>query len=186
MKNYHCLTFDSTRKDLLSVVDYEMGDFKLTNFWGGKQNISLSDSVQLFIDSTGNSPDLMGNPVSWLICSEKLISLISSVTSDGFEIYDAPLFDSKTKKTVAGYSILNVYKKIPCLDLEKSSVDWSSDHKEITAVYEHVFCKDKIPEDCHIFRPSEWPFSVVLSDKLAKSFIGKDLTGVAFIKSDCS
>jgi ABC-type spermidine/putrescine transport system permease subunit I len=71
MKNYHCLTFDSSRNDLISVLYYEMGDFNLSNLWGGKQNISISNGIQFFIDNKGNFPDLMGNPISWLICSDK-------------------------------------------------------------------------------------------------------------------
>jgi hypothetical protein len=176
---YYRFIFDSGSKDLMSVVDYEMGDFDLKSLWGkGKSN--LPDNVKLFVKKEYlKKPDLLGNPISWFICSDRLIEIWMPKIEADVQILNAPIYEVKTKKEIEGYKIFNPIRKVEALDKEKSVFLGK-------IVTEFVFDKKRIPNNLHVFRPVESPKAIIVSDELVKKLIDQNINGVAFIKCKSS
>lgn len=177
MKELFQLTIDASRTDLMSVVKYDLADFDLTLFWGkGKIEKKLPESVKLLVNKqAGREPDLLGNPISWHIASERLINFWKPEIETAVQRFEAPLFDIQESDKISGYEILNPLKFVEALNKEKSVF-----LGEI--ITEFVFDRQKVPSDCHIFRPVEFPEAIIVSDILVNRLVGMGLEGIAFIR----
>ena len=184
MRSFYCLAFNSIRNDLMSVVDYEVDCFDLTVFWRGTPfRGAIPDKVRLYCDSVNHGPtDYVGNPLSWPICSQKLVDIIQAMDSRDVEFFKAPLFESGGNTPIPCYQVMNVIRTVSCLDLDKSKLSYSPDRSKITGVFEHVLTVDSIPSDAHIFRLQEWMHTIIVSDEMAQAYVGKGLKGIAFIR----
>ena len=182
MKTFYQVTYDEDRRHMV-VVDYECADFDITNFWhGAPYDGALPSNIRLYVNvSKPVAPDFLANPISWPICSERLVRVLQQRSSD-LQLFDAPLFDNKTNRRVTGYSIVNVTKLVSCLDFEKSNISYADDSDEIISVIDSVFIEGKIPEDAHIFRVAEDVYSVVISDELANDLARERITGIVLIE----
>lgn len=116
----------------------------------------------------------------------RLVELLQATARNDIQLFDAPLFDKATKKRIAGYKIFNPIRLVECLDIAKSKIEFGNDKKTIEGVYTAVFKASKIVPTVNVFRPKEWPYQIVFSEKLVSTLIGKDLRGVAFIKCKSS
>ena len=184
MKIFHRLILDSSRADLSSVVDYLIDDFDLTIFWKGTQvNGPIPESVKLFVDSEDAVfPDLLGNPLSWHICSERLLGCWHPMIEKDIQLLEAPLYQQETNQRLAGFHILNPLTCIQALDVHRSEIIGNS--KRIKAVSRFVFEESKIPQGVHIFRPSEFSKAIIISDELAQNIVGFGMTGLAFVRCE--
>ena len=177
MRDFYILTFDSGRDYFMTVADYQINDFDVTLLWGkGMVEANISESVKLFVNTESVQPaDLIGNPISWHVCSERLISAWFSKIKNDVQLLKAPLYDLKTKEQITGFQILNPIKSLDVLDREKSTFVGSM-------AIDFVVDRSKIPDSVNIFRPIESSSDVIVSEELPNALIGKGYKGIAFIK----
>jgi hypothetical protein len=105
------------------------------------------------------------------------------LTQNDIQPFPAPLFDFVTHTRVNGYFIMNITKLIASLSLTRSKVN-RSESGELVSVMEFVFEASRIPADVHLFRPEEWPYSVVSSERFLNQIRGKRLSGIALEGAD--
>jgi hypothetical protein len=74
---------------------------------------------------------------------------------------------------------VNVLTKIEALDIAQSQLS-RDENGRISAVFKIAVSPEKVSKDVHIFRLSEWPYAIIVSDALAQDFVGKGLRGLAF------
>ena len=74
---------------------------------------------------------------------------------------------------------MNVLTKIEALDIAQSQLS-RDENGRISAVFKIAVSPEKVSKDVHIFRLSEWPYAIIVSDALAQDFVGKGLRGLAF------
>ncbi len=166
------------------IKDLEDKMFDLTVFWKGEPfEGEIPNFVKLFIkkeDEDKKQLDLLPNPVSWLIFSERLTEYAYPYIKNDMQVFDPPIFRESDGAKVNGYKLINPIHSIDCLDLSKSKIMRADDG--------HIkFCSDMhIKEDCvgdhHIFRIKGYFPPVILSDELAKEIRNKGFTGFAFLR----
>lgn len=184
VRTFHRLIFDSSRDDLFTVVAYSLDEFDLTIFWKGIEVVGpIPTSVKLFVDiEKDNAPDLVGNPISWYICSERLLDYWLPLIEQDIQLCEAPLYVKKTNKKILGFKILNPLTIIEAMDMRKSR--FISNKNKLKTVSKFVFEIKKIPENIHIFRPSEFPKAIIVSDELVKKIVGIGIRGLALIRCE--
>lgn len=180
--NVHELIWDSTRTDLLAVVDYDLGGFDDSAFWRGTpiENPSSLSEVKLYIDDDLPHSDVVGNPLSWQIVSGRFKTHIESLVEPGcVQFLPVALRKKSASETIHDFYVMNVLKHLPALDREKSVFTATSDGM-IEYVTKCVVQADRLDQS-KIFRLSECPDSIYFSDDLAHSLDGSDMRGIAFI-----
>ncbi len=184
MKKLYDLIYDTTKRNQKNVAEYDDNDFDITVFWQGKTyNETIPKSVRLYVDSKKPTfPDFMANPISWLICSERLVNIFQARASNCLQLFDAPLFDQKTKEAIAGYKVVNIVKLIPCLDFNKSVVSYSEDGSYVISIIDPVYIEDRLPRDAHLFRVVEDKYRIIVSKELADDLVKERVTGIALIE----
>ncbi|MCI0393182.1 MAG: hypothetical protein MOB07_31015 [Acidobacteria bacterium] len=187
MRPFHQLIHHD-RGNLMTGVDTDTGDFDITIFWHGRRyEGSIPSDVRIYVDSSAKvRADYLNNPISWPICSNRMLEVLMKYASKDIQHFDAPLFDDKTREPVPGFKVVNLIRRIECLDMKKSVISYSDDKKEILSVMEPVFIAKKIPKDIHIFRPEESHYHLIVSDELAKDLVSNYIAGVAFIRCECA
>jgi len=181
---FYALTIDSRDNGEYSVVDYFLGSFKYSLLWSGtKLNNMLPSDIKLLVNQSEQpiSPDYIANPISWHICSKKLLDSISIVDNTSYQIFNAPIINSTTKKEITGYYILNPTRLIKCICHEKSKIKYDKNN-EIDFVFEMAIHKSMIPNNVHIFRAKEFPDMTIVSEQFADALDDKKILGVSLIK----
>jgi hypothetical protein len=182
VKKFYQPTYDEDHRHMV-VVDYERADFDITSFWHGvPYDGALPSNIRLYVNASKPvAPDFLANPISWPICSDRLVRVLQQRSYD-LQLFDAPLFDRSTNRRIGGYSIVNVTRLIACLDFAKSNISYADDSDEIISVIDSVFIESQIPPDTHIFRVAEDTYSVVISDELADDLARERITGIVLLK----
>ncbi len=198
---YHELMYDNGYEGGQVIGDYVMGlvdptidiskkpellekVFSPTTFWKGEPfKGKIPDFVKLFIkkeDENEEQLDLLPNPVSWLIFSERLTEYALPFIKEDVQIFDPPIYRESDGAKVGGYKLINPIRVIDCLDKEKSNIKKAEDG--------HIkLCLDMhIKEDCvgnhHIFRVKDYLPSIILSDVFAKGIRKEGFEGFAFLR----
>jgi hypothetical protein len=186
MRSFYQLIHNTNRSGLYVVSDYDLGDFDSRRLWHGERLEGLiPGDVRLYLQTLGRQPaDLVWNPVSWPICSQRLLELILPVCQGDVEVLPAPLFDEASSTPVPGYGLLNVTRLILCLDAENSVVGRSREDGRLAGVYTYVLKADRIPPDAHLFRLTEWPYTILMSNAVEQVLRGEGLTGLALMPCD--
>ncbi len=184
MKYFHKLLYDEDVAGCQVVEDYDCSSTIIKKLFLSQQMKGDSfREVKLFINASKEPTDYLRNPLSWPIFSERMALLLFKKSRNDIQIFDAPLYDSRKETPIPGYKILNIVKCLPCLNLEKSTVSYSDiGKKKVRGVSDFIFDNNRIPNNICVFRPAEWRYSIFFSDSLAKSLIGKDLAGIAFLR----
>jgi len=160
------------------IKSYDLADIDYFGMLRGKPyNGPPINNARLYV--AGGSSDLVGGPLSWLVCSDRLVQLFQQKAASDFEIFNAPLFN-KNGKPVNGYKIINPIRLLPCLDVEKSV--YLGTKKKIKLVTEWAIKRGKVPSNVHMFRVEESPFSVFITDALLEELKGKGLRGIGFFR----
>lgn len=183
--NVHCLMWDSSRTDLVTIVDYVIDDFDATVFWRGEtlDDIQQLSRVTLLADSDGELPDLMGNPLSWHIVSARLKSHVEAYAgADAIQFIPVVLTTQSDGRTVGGFDIMNVTQCVSALDGDQSSFTETTDGR-IRIVHKFVLRASALG-GLHVFRLTEFRNAVFFSDELARSMNGCGFKGVAFLRCD--
>jgi hypothetical protein len=198
---YHKIMYDNDYQGGQVIGDYVMGlipptvawkgvkeledkVFNPTVFWMGKPvEGKIPDFVRLIIkreDEDEGQLDLLPNPVSWLIFSERLTEFVYPLIKEDVQIFDPPIYRESNGAKVSGYKLINPIYSVDCLDLEKTKVTRAEDG--------HIkFCSNiHIKEDCvgnhHLFRLEDYFPPIIISDKLAKAISKEGFTGFAFMR----
>lgn len=168
MRDFFVLAYED-RDDLQTVADYEMCGFNLTHFWNGKPYFGpVPDGVKLFV-CEGRAPDLMANPVSWIIASERLRVVLSMFSPNDLQCFAAPLFHQDTQDIIEAYSIINLTL---CIDALAS---------DFTSVSSVILVNAKIPTNVHFFRLVGHERILLVSRELASDIRRNSLQGLHFI-----
>lgn len=182
MRKFHIITLDSTRDDLLSIEDYDFGNFNLTKFWMAKKIDEDISNINFYTDNIGiDITDAVGNPLSLFIFSDKLIKIIHPYVKKDAQVINIDLINNITKDEINGFNILHPFKSIRCIDLEQSGISYSNDN-EISIIGDCVIKEKEVPNNVNIFRVEEDKNTVIVSDELAQSLVGKNINGIAFIR----
>ncbi|HKS38603.1 MAG TPA: DUF1629 domain-containing protein [Verrucomicrobiae bacterium] len=178
---FYKVIYNDFPEDSISVEQYVLGDFDHTVFWQSKAfPEALPESVRNYVNSGKAKPvDYLANPLSWPICSDRLMELIWPLVSNDVQVFEAPLFEMGFESRVFGYKLLNILSSVPCLDLEKSVVGRSDEDGTLMGVYEMVITSAKVPTTVHLFRPVEWKHAIIVSEELVTAISGKGLKGLA-------
>lgn len=185
MNEYHKL-LHYPRRDERTVNDYDVGDFDLTELWKGDiVPDGLPPTIRIYVGNNGDYlPDLLLNPISWLIVSPRLCHVLTLHAGGDLQVFPAPLFDSETGEPITGYSVVNLTKRIYCLDADLSDVSTENDApSRIRAIHKYVLKRSEIPQDTNVFRLGEYFTAIFWSTRLIGHLRGKNFTGLAFMKT---
>jgi hypothetical protein len=193
MREFHLITYDGSRTDLQVVADYCMGPydyphlrrsgnsqrplaaqtrFRETEFdsaslrRGVPLQGPLPPDVKLWV-SEGEQADLLPNPISWLILSDKLFKAFCKYAKDDMEIVHVPMLKRGSDERVDGYRVVNLLRVVSAVDMERSVVSRAWQPKGPIIVSKFAFDENRVPERIHIFRPAESLSDVVISDTVA-------------------
>ena len=171
-----------------TVGNWEMGDFDLIKFWKGeKYDGEIPESVRLYIRSEDENlehPDILPNPVSWLIVSQRLLDFwLPSIKSD-IQIFGAPVYRQSDGVKVEGYKLINPICVLSCVDLEKTKTRIDKRGK-LTCIGD-IYIKKDCVKGHHMFRAKENMHAVIVSYELAHSLEGKGFKGLAFIRCEAT
>jgi len=162
--------------------------FDVTSFWIGVPfKGEIPDFVKLYIeeeDENEDQPDLLANPVSWLIFSERLVDYAYPLIKKDVQIFDPPIYKKSDGSKVQGYKLINPIRNIDCLDLEKTKVTRREDGS--IKFCSNIFIKEDCVGDHHIFRLKGYFPPIILGDKLAKGIRKKGFKGMAFLRCGVS
>src|SRR5262249_20684408 len=150
-------------QNLAQVIHYRLGGFDHTTLWdGGFIDAGIPQEVRLFL-GPGNSADYIANPLSWPICSTRLVDFLSKRAPKDFQMFDAPLYRSSDGNRVTGYRIVNVLQRIACLDLTGSNISFDPDKKDsIFMLYDIAIKQDEVDPSVRLFRLAEWPYAIIV------------------------
>ncbi len=184
--NYHRMLFDSERSDLSVIRDYEMNGYNLTSLWKGDLAQLFPDGLKLYLDDSDRAQlgDLIGNPISWFVCSAKLLNLLQLFeTAEGVQLLPAPVYRESDESLVDGYYVLNPTIKIDCLNHERSILSRSASGK-IRSLEKSVLISSAIPNGLPVFRLANFPNAIFVREDMAKGLTNKGVTGVAFVRCE--
>lgn len=166
------------------VKEYEDKVFDLTVFWDGEPfHGKIPDFVKLIIEreqEDEEQPDLLPNPVSWLIFSERLVEYIYPLIKKDVQIFDPPIYRESDDSRVEGYKLINPIHTIDCLDYEKTKITRGEDGTINFCSNIHI--KERCVGDHHIFRIKGYFPPIIISEMLAKKICEKYCKGFAFLK----
>ena len=162
--------------------------FNETVFWKGRPfKGKIPDFVKLFIlpeDEDEDQLDLLANPVSWLIFSERLLEYAYPLIKKDVQVFDAPVYRQSDGAKVKGYKLINPIRNIDCLDAERSNV---TRHKNGRIKFcARPFIKENCVGNHHIFRLKGYFPPIIVSDEFAKGIRKEGFTGFAFLRCGVS
>jgi hypothetical protein len=176
---FRLLSYDS-EEILTQVVDYVLQDIDPAEFWRGRRACEPRPGAIKLILRPGLPSDYLANPLSWPIGSLQLAKVLNRRAPANLQTFDAPLFEEVSGAQIAGFVIINVCTRLPCLDIQRSKLACAlDDPTRILVVYRFAINASKVEPEIHIFRVHEWPHAVIISEELANDLLGKDFIGIA-------
>lgn len=170
MREYYLLTY-ANRADLQSVVDRDLGSFVSTRLWTGTYlEEPFPSDITLFVDDLP-SPDILGNPISWLIVSDKLLLVLQELSPNGLQTFAAPLYRKETNSRVDGFHIVNICHIIDAIV------------KPLLSIQTLVLSRKAIKDNDHVFRLAGHESLICVSDAFLDSVKGKGFLGLALLKT---
>lgn len=179
--NFYRLIYPDEENDILILNDYELYGFKYTDLLVGKIIDKWNKNIQLFYDQEGKLEDYISNPLGWPIVSQRIVKIFDSLEIVNIQYFPANILHKTSNKEIHSYHIVNVLELISALDLEKSVYDsWDDSRKRVRGLREPVIQNNKIAPEIDIFRLTEYPFWLLISERLKQIFIKERITGVDF------
>jgi hypothetical protein len=185
---YYRLVIDTDLKGVITIEDYDIGDdeFDHMQMWQGEKlpadyASTAQTVVRLYAQATRKSVDYMNNPLTWPLCSSKMVELLLAQCPEDIELFDSPIIDIKSKQVIPGYKVVNLTRKYDCIDLGKSNVAYSrAKPREIRYIQDYHFKSSAIPHDAHLFRCLHDVSGVFMSAQLASAMSKAGISGVAY------
>lgn len=180
---YHRLIHDSQLRNSPAIGRYELAGFDPTMLWKGCELDSFPSGLHLVVNAAPHEeiPDLIGNPLSWFVVSDRLVDILTRNEQPGLQVLPAPLVREADDSDVLGYQVLNPLHLVNCLK-ESESRFRRSPRGTLTSLDLCVLNLDSIPRDVAVFRLGEMPRAIFVSDEIAQGVRGKGIKGVAFIR----
>jgi hypothetical protein len=161
-----------------------MGDFDLRVFWRGQPYCGdLPSYVRLYSreDNEGLKPgDLLGNPLSWQMFSERLLEWTWPLIKADVQLFDVPLYRKSTGIRVPGYKLVNPIRVIDCIDWEHS--EFARDDEGSILHCDRLCIRDHQVGNHHLFRLAGYLHPVIVSDEFVQRTFNKGVRGLAYIR----
>jgi len=187
MTFYELINDAYPKVNIQTIEDYVMDDFDYYAFLEGRPfEGQIPKQLKLYIrkgEEKLPQASLLGGSLSWLIFSESLVDYWWPMIKDDVQVFDAPVY-YKNGKRVKGYKIINPVRVIDCIDWDKTKERRREDGTILGIGKIYIIAK-KIGEH-HIFMPDKCKYTVIVSEKLAKSLAGKNFNGIAFLRCNVS
>ena len=121
----------------------------------------LVEATRVVVTS-GRPTDLLNNSMSWVCVSSRLLELVHRFEAE-LQVFDDLGVVDRKGASVAGYHVLNILRRVECLDMKRTDASWSNKKKRrarwvTTAVIEAAH----VPPEAHggaLARPAIglWP-----------------------------
>jgi hypothetical protein len=161
--------------------------FDYSTFLKGKRfKGKIPEFVRLYINEGDEGlprASLLAGSLSWLIFSDELLDFVKPLIEKDVQVFDAPVYFKNGQK-VEGYKIINPIRVIDCIDWEKSRVGRKEDGT-VSCIGKTCIKENRVG-DHNIFRLKGWTWSVIVSDRLAKSIAKAGFRGIAFVRCGVS
>lgn len=169
------------------VLDYDLNNFNILMLKSGKKyNKKLPKEFKIYVNTKNTLTDFLQNPLSLPIVSKKLLDKIYPYIRDSVELFQAPIYDYKSRKLIKDFYILNITKVISALDLGHSDIIYDNINGKKIVVYINRYSLLNIPPDVNIFRPKENVKDIFFSETLFKAMEGENIKGIGFFKENSS
>jgi hypothetical protein len=175
MRSFYILAPDPGRDDLQSVTDYELGGLALSDLWKGKRLEGEFPGGFRLMLSDKNPSDLLGNPLSLSIMSDRTLSIVRDfVAADLIQVFNPPMLNVHTKELVTGYNLVNCVKSVQALSPECAKG---------RMIVDQLVVKEKlVPPEVNLFRLAERPIFLAISEELFRGLSRKGLQGLVAIR----
>lgn len=177
MRRFYVLAADPKRSDLQSVKSYNLGGLSLHPLWrGDRVSTEFPTSCRIVVTNKQHA-DLLGNPLSLIIVSDRVLSRIQKLVSpDEMQILSPPIFNETTNEAVPGYYLLNCLRTINAL---------SPDCTEAQPMIDQIVIKESlVPKNTNLFRLGGQTFLYLISEELFEELSGKGLQGMMAIHTE--
>src|SRR5258708_5437873 len=145
MKLYHELMLRTVQADSQGVSSYELSGFDSTLLWECRPFSGPLPSDLRLLVRPGKPVDYLANPLSWPLCSDRLVDILGKRCSLDYQILQAPLFDMLSHEPVRHYQLLNLLRRIDCLSIEHSAITYMTiQNKKVPCVNTAVFDSARI------------------------------------------
>jgi hypothetical protein len=162
---------DPSRRDLQSLVDYDLAGFDYTNLQRGENVNRLPPNMRLLV-SNKKPTDLLGNPFGWKIMSARALAIVQDlVPDDDIQVLNPGIIDQKTTTPVLGYSLVNCLRVLSALAYRPEGELIYADRVVIKA--------DCVPPTTHMFHLGEEPRHWIISEQLRQRL--SELDGIETI-----
>lgn len=129
-----------------------------------------------------------------LVVSQRVVSAIQGRDADGFEKFDIDVMVGGSRKATSGYSLLNVWRVIDCVNLTASKARAYRKEESEASHIEHlttsrndpyaqlIIDPTRVPEDVFIFCPRHYLKVICVRTSIVSSLKKAGCTGFAFHK----
>ncbi len=166
------------------VGKWEAADFDITSLWKGNPfHGPIPAKVRLYISKEDEShprPDILPNPVSWLIISDHLLDIWGPLLGDDVQVFDAPIYYESDKRSCEGYHIINPLRVVDAIDWEQSTISRYDDGA--VAYFPKMVLKNDYIGKVNIFRLKDYFPPIIVSTAMVKNLKKKKCKGLAFLK----
>jgi hypothetical protein len=158
------------------IIDYDLNGFDHTRLWNC--DLLEFDAINnVVLESCGGRlvPDMIGNPLSWLICSKRLGDILKRNDPDGIQLLECQIL-SRASNSLTSHYVVNVLNFMDAINLEES--DYEEENGVIDMIYEWVFNAERVPSRKMLFREKSFIYSIFSTRSMSLDFMG--MTGMAF------
>jgi hypothetical protein len=167
------------------VEDYDLGSFDDgdTILAGKCPDGGMPPHVKLEVDTSGEWPDLMKNPLHWIIVSDKLRKILLPYWNGG-AFCEIRLQASRSGEVLKGFWLGVIGRRVECMDREKS--DFRERSGRLVSLSHLVVAASKVPEDVHVFTLPELPRRVIVDGIVKTALAAGGATGLALVECGVS
>ena len=160
------------------VGDYITKDNWL--FFRGKEIKHIDHRIFRF-DGQSNQglPDYFDAHAGWILCSKKLVNIINGIVDENDIQWLTPRVEQESQEKFEGYLLLNVIKRLPCMDMKISEYKLDEDG-EVDSINKLVIQLPKKEFKLNLFRLAEFPVMLLGSRKLRELCVENEVTGIYF------
>lgn len=140
----------------------------------------IEQPVELTIDpdSGKDIPDAFFTGVP--LFSTRLLGLLTNAGVDNLQVYDAIVKDPRNNKIYANYKAVNIVGLVACANLEKSR--YSEGSGPPLMHFDQLIIDEQKTTGMKIFRLAESAGVILVNEKIAKTLLDSNLTGVRILQ----
>jgi hypothetical protein len=155
--------------------------------YGVPRATSFSEDAVWDVDEdappNGILPDSINNPYRLLACSRRLVEFLQASEVPRVEYLPVAIRNPKGRIISKDVFIVHPLEPVDCLDVDKSSVEWSPiAETDIDRVARVVLDESKLDPTRQLFRLAKFPDLVLVRRDLANSIDAEGFTGMRWIE----